>query len=56
MVGNPTGEGGFPTMWLEIQPLPLVGPDVVVPACEDQFWLGVVEMEGNDTKNDDNSV
>ena len=30
MVGNPTQEGGFPTMCLEIQPLPLVGPDVVV--------------------------
>ena len=30
VVGNSTGEGGFPTMWLEIQPLPFVGPGVVV--------------------------
>ena len=30
MAGNPTQEGGFPTMYLEIQPLPLVGPDAVV--------------------------
>ena len=30
VVGNLTQVGGFPTMCLEIQPLPLVGPDVMV--------------------------
>ena len=38
MAGNPTQEGGFPTMYLEIQPLPLVGPDAVVnDAREDEM-------------------